>query len=147
MIDIMFNLGASDARKLRSEAGELTDTEIIDREMSIPDFNPKKDYSACPKGTPVKNHDQVFKLLIPHNASHYTGEPADETMRSLWEIAHTTNPYKAKPWIAPYGVSGLWSKGECYKTEDGTVKRCISEQPTNFNAEEMPSYWEDVYDL
>lgn len=141
MTDIFRSLGRADALKLREEAALLSDTEIIDQEHSIPAFDPAKDYSAWPTDAPVTDEGQVWLLIQPHNAAHYSGRPS--SLRALWGIAHTTNPAKAKPWIGPYGTSGLYKKDECYKAEDGTVKRCLVEQ-TDHDAEAMPSFWETM---
>lgn len=141
MKGIFYNLGLHDASMLRSEAANLTGTEIIRREMSVPNFDPQKDYSAWPVGAPVIDEDQVWVLIQPHNAAHYAGRPS--TLRALWGLCHTKDPDKAKPWVDPYGTSGLYKKDECYKDADGAVWRCLAEQ-TNYKANEYPAHWEEV---
>ena len=121
MTEIFRSLGRADALKLREEAVSLTGTQIIDREHSAPAFDPNKDYSAWPIDAPVTDEGQVWLLIQPHNAAHYTGRPS--SLRALWALAHTTNPTKAKPWVDAYGTSGMYMKGECYKAADGTVYR------------------------
>lgn len=105
--------GADDALKLQSKAvaGTITQTEIIDQEIAVPAFNPEKDYSSWSIGSPVSDEGQVWLLLTPYNAAYTAGRPSE--LRSLWGLAHTTNPEKAKPFVAPYGVSGIYSQGEC----------------------------------
>ena len=142
MIDIFRDLGRTKALVLKSRVSEMDGTELIDNEYGIALFDPKKDYLNSPVGTPVTDEGQVWTLLIPHNAAHYQGlRPS--TNRACWGLAHTTNPKKAKPWVNPYGASGLYKLGECYKDKDGTVKRCLVKQ-TEYDAEAMPSYWETV---
>lgn len=119
MRDVFRSLGRSDALKLREEAHALTGTQIIDREFCIPAFDPTKDYSTFPVGAPVADENQVWLLIQPHNAAHYEGRPS--TLRALWGLAHTTNPAKAKAWVDPYGTSGMYMTGECYKDADGNV--------------------------
>lgn len=119
MIDVFRSLGRSDALKLREEAHTLTGTQIIDREFSIPEFSSKKDYSAYPVGSPVTDEGQVWTLIQPHNAGNYAGRPS--TLRALWGLCHTKNPAKAKPWVEPYGTSGMYMTGECYKDKVGNV--------------------------
>ena len=136
---IMYAAGRENALALQGEAPGLTGTEIIHRERDVPDFDPEKDYSQWPAGAPVADEGQVWTLIQPHNASHYQGRPS--TLRALWGLCHTADPAKAKPWVDPYGTSGLYLLGECYLAEDGTVYRCLVEQ-TNFNAAAMPGYWE-----
>lgn len=121
MIDVFRSLGRADALKLREEAKNLTGTKIIDREHSIPAFAPQKDYSSFPVGAPVTDEGQVWLLIQPYNAAHYVGRPS--ALRALWGLAHTTNPAKAKPWVDPYGTSGMYMTGECYKDADGNVWR------------------------
>lgn len=119
MRDVFRSLGRSDALKLREEAHALTGTQIIDREFCIPAFDPTKDYSTFLVGAPVADENQVWLLIQPHNAAHYEGRPS--TLRALWGLAHTTNPAKAKAWVDPYGTSGMYMTGECYKDADGNV--------------------------
>lgn len=105
LTEIFRNLGRSDALALRKEAPNLSGTQIIDREISIPRFDPNKDYSEWTAGSPVVDEEQVWALLIPYNASHYQGRPS--TLRAIWGLLHTTNPDKAKSWVDPLGESGM----------------------------------------
>lgn len=139
MIDIFRSLGRADALKLRGEASLITETEIIDREHSIPAFDPAKDYSDWPYSAPVTDEGQVWLLIQPHNAAHYDGRPS--TLRALWGLAHTTNPAKAKPWVDAYGTSGMYMKDECYKAADGTVYRAKVDNLVH-DAAAYPDGWE-----
>ncbi len=104
--------GRRQAEALREAAPGLTGTEIIARETDVPDFDPGRDYTGWPRGSAVRDGGQVWRLEIPHNAAHYPGLlPGDN--RACWGLAHTTDSGKAKPWVAPYGTSGLYRKGEC----------------------------------
>lgn len=139
MIDVFRSLGRADALKLREEAHSLTGTQIIDREHSIPAFDPQKDYSAYPVGSPVTDEGQVWTLIQPHNAGNYAGRPS--TLRALWGLAHTTNPAKAKPWVDAYGTSGMYMKGEVYKDADGLVHRAKQDNLV-YDAAALPDAWE-----
>lgn len=141
MIEVFRSLGRADALALRSEAANLTGTEIIDREHSAPAFDPQRDYSGFPAGSPVTDEGQVWLLIQPYNAALYEGRPS--TLRALWALAHTKNPAKAKPWVAPLGTSGMYMTGECYKDADGKVWRCINDN-TVHDAAALPSGWEVV---
>lgn len=141
MKDIFYELGRANALSLRSAAKDMSGTEIIDREHAIPAFDPTKDYSGFPVGSPVRDGGQVWLLIQPHNASYYTGRPTD--LRALWGLAHTTNPTKAKTWVNPYGTSGMYMTGECYKAPDGTVYRCLQDNVV-FDAAGLPGAWEIV---
>lgn len=137
---VMYEEGRRQALVLQESAQSMTGTEIIDHEVNVPAFNPQKDYSTWPAGSPVSDEGQVWTLIQPHNAAHYAGRPS--SLRSLWGLAHTTNPAKAKPFVAPYGTSGLYMVGECC-TENGSAYR--SKQDNNYYApSEYPQWWEEV---
>lgn len=141
LTEMFRSLGRADALALRKEAPNLSGTEIIAREHSIPAFDPQKDYSGWNAGSPVTDEGQVWTLIQPHNAAHCNGRPS--TLRALWGLAHTKDPEKAKPWVDAHGTSGLYEEGECYKDESGLVHRCVTTK-TNYNAEALPSAWETV---
>lgn len=143
MMDVFRSLGRSDALALRKEAASLTGTQIIDREVAIPDFDPQRDYSAYPVGSPVADDGQVWTLIQPYNAAHYDGRPAD--LRALWGLAHTNNPARAKAWVEPLGTSGMYMRGECYRDADGVVWRSLEDNVV-YPASVMPGYWEEVSD-
>ncbi|MGN1003090.1 MAG: hypothetical protein ACI4PC_10015 [Oscillospiraceae bacterium] len=141
MIDVFRALGRSDALALRTEAASLDGTQIIAREVSVPAFDPAKDYSGWPAGAPVQDGGQVWVLIQPHNAASYTGRPAD--LRALWGLCHTKDPARAKAWVAPCGTSGMYMQGECYRDEDGTVYRALEDNLV-YTAAELPGKWETV---
>lgn len=123
MIDpktVMYEEGRRQALALQERAPAMTGTEIIAQEGNVPAWDPNKDYTGWKAGYPVADEDQVWILLIPHNAANYSGRPS--TLRALWGLAHTTDPAKAKPWVASYGTSGLYALNECctYPYTDGT---------------------------
>ena len=132
--------GKASALTLRDKAKDMTGTELIAEEDFVPDFDPKKDYTSWPINSPVRDEGQVWLLLIPHNAAHYTGRPAD--LRALWGLAHTTDPEKAKAWVAPYGTSGLYQRGECCKV-DGVVYRS-TEDNNPYSPTDYPAWWSKV---
>lgn len=135
--------GADDARGLRSRAKDMDGTAIISEEEKVPMFDPEKDYSSCPTGTPVADEGQVWQLITPHNAKNYDGRPS--TLRALWSLCHTKDPARAKSWVDPYGTSGMYMIDECYRKADGTVKRCLQDN-TIYDADALPSAWENVID-
>lgn len=141
MMDVFRSLGRSDALKLREAAHSMTGTQIIDQEVSVPAFDPQKDYTAWPAGSPVADEGQVWLLIQPHNAAHYQGRPS--TLRALWGLAHTQGPKRAKAWVSPYGTSGMYMAGECYKARNGTVYRAKNDN-TVMDADAYPDGWEVV---
>lgn len=141
VLEILRDLGRREAAALRETASTLTGTDIIAQERAVPPWDPEKDYTLCPAGTPVTDEGQVWTPIQPHNAANYQGRPS--TLRALWGLTHTTDPAKAKPWVDPQGTSGMYMKGECYKAADGIVYRCLQDNCV-YNAEALPSAWEEV---
>ena len=103
--------GRADALDLAARAPSMDGTAIIAEEGHIPAWSPDADYSGQKAGIPVRDEGQVWTLLQPHNAAHYAGRPSE--LRALWGLAHTTDPGKARPWVAAYGTSGLYKVDEC----------------------------------
>lgn len=141
------NRGRLAALELQTRAPDMSGTEIINEEDKIPAFNPEKDYSAWAVGSPVADEGQVWLLLQPYNAANFSGRPS--TLRAMWGLAHTTDPIKAKPWVGPYGTSGLWKINECctYPHPDGydhVFRNRYNDNdypPLTLNAEDR---WEDL---
>lgn len=152
ILETMKTQGKEDALKLIAIAPELDGTELIAAEDLVPAWSPTADYSSQSPGVPVQDEGQVWTLIIPHNAAAYSGRPAQ--LRALWGLAHTKDPAKAKPWVAPYGISGLYMVDECctyINPADGLVHVNRSKKddnvypPYTLNTEED---WEDlgIYD-
>lgn len=139
MVDVFRSLGRADALALRTQAHELTGTQIIRREVSVPTFDAQKDYTGWPVGAPVTDEGQVWQLIQPHNAANYGGRPS--TLRALWGLTHTTDADRAKAWVEPYGTSGMYMAGECYRDEGGTVWQC-TEDGTTRDATAWPEGWQ-----
>lgn len=135
--------GAYDAQELQQQAAEgtVTETEIIDREIAVPAFDPQKDYTTWRVNSPVADEGQVWLLLQPYNAANHNGRPS--TLRALWGLAHTKNPEKAKPWVDPYGTSGMYMKDECVLWTDGKVYKALNDN-TVHTPEAYPAGWEVV---
>lgn len=119
--------GRADALDLAARASTMTETEIIAEEQKVPMFVWGTDYSACPAGSPigeiVDGELQIFAMITPVNTAHYPGITPN-TERSLFSLMHTTDPAKAKAWVAPLGTSGLYMLDECCKV-DNVVYRSI----------------------
>jgi hypothetical protein len=134
------SLGRADATSLATqiEAGELTDTEIIDREQAVPAFDNTKDYSTYPVGFAVQDEGQVWELLQPYNAAEHPNQ-RPSSIRALWGLKHTKNPLKAKPFVEPLGTSGMYMKDECV-LENGLVY--ISKVDNNvYSPSAYPQNW------
>ena len=140
IIAAMKNLGRSDAKELLLRIPNMTDTEIINEEEKIPQYNNAKDYSEYEANIfCVKDEDQVWVLLQPYNAAYYPNT-RPSNLRALWGLKHTKNPQKAKPYVAPYGTSGLYMQDECYIDDNGTVWISVVDNNA-YSAAEYPQNW------
>lgn len=128
---------------LREKAPKMTDTEIIDKEEYIPEWNQEKDYSNIKIGTPIKFEEQIYTLLQPHNASYYPGTNPS-ILPALWRIKHTTDPLKAKPWVKPTSTSDMYLKDECMIFEN-KVYKCLRD--TIYSPVEYSADWEHIKEI
>ena len=133
------------ALDLAKRAMSMTPTEIIAEESKVPMFKWGTDYSACPAGSPiaelVNGEVQIFTMITPVNTAHYPGITPN-TERSLYSLCHTKDPRKAKAWIAPLGISGLYSAGECC-TESGQVWRSKADNNA-YSPSQYAQNWDDL---
>lgn len=141
ILDVLRDLGAREASELRAGAADMDGTAIIAMERAVPAWDKQQDYTGWPVGSPVADEDQIWTLIQPHRAADYEGRPS--TLRALWGLAHTKDPARAKTWVAPYGTSGMYMVGECYRADDGAVYRCRKDN-TVYDAQALPSAWEKV---
>ncbi len=145
VLNIMRAQGRADALVLRSRAGQMDGTALIREEDKIPAFDPSKDYTSWPIGAPVTDGGQVWTLLQPYNAAYYPQRPVE--LRSLWGLAHTRDPARAKPWVAPLGTSGVYSAGECCTDPESEDPAAVWRSRVDNNAFSPSQYeanWEKV---
>ena len=122
MKTIMYEEGRRQALDLQDRSLGLTNTELNAEDNLIPTFTSAKNVKNMlerPIGFVCKSSEgRVVKLLQPYDSNVYTEEP--EALPAQWGFAWSTDPAKAKPFIAlstsPYGID------ECC-TEDGIVYR------------------------
>lgn len=127
------------AESLRAAAiaKTITPTEIIANEEYVPDWKPRN-YPTV--GEPVQHDGQVYKVLQAHNSTGNDGWfPNGNT--ALFEVYHTTDPTKAKPWVPPNGTSGMYKKGEVCLL-DGTVK--CAKNDTIYSPGDYAADWENA---
>ena len=114
--------GKADALDLAARAPGMDGTAIIAEEDHIPVWSENAVYTAAHVGFPVQDDGQVYTIMMAHTPAHNPGSrPAD--LRAIYSLLHTKDPAKAKPWMASYGVSGLYMLDECctYPHTDGTT--------------------------
>lgn len=123
VLEKMREVGLNSATLFQEKAPELDGTAIIDKEDNIPDFNPElHQYLNWNKGECVRDNGQVWQLLQPYDSTVYKDHP--ENLRAQWSLCHTKDPLKAKPYVAPFGQSGMYMKDECC-TESGKVYKSL----------------------
>lgn len=142
VLNKMREVGLNAATSFQEKAPELNGTQIIDKEDSIPDFNPElHQYLNWQKGQVVKDNGQVWQLLQSYDSSVYKDHP--ENLRAQWSLCHTKDPLKAKPYVAPMGQSGMYMKDECCIASNGKVYKSKVDNnvwtPTAY-----PSGWKEV---
>lgn len=127
ILNVIYEQGRADALNLRNRAANMDGTAIIAEEEKIPMFDPMKDYTEWAIGAPVYDlidgEKQIFTLLIPHNALSYP-DVRPNNNPTLWSITHTKDTSRAKPYLAPNGVSGMYMMDEVCtdpNAEDKTV--------------------------
>lgn len=132
--------GREAALALAARASEMTGRELIEEEGDIPAWSESAVYTSAHIGFPVRDNEQVFTILQPHTPAHNPGvRPAD--LPAIYSIQHTTDPDKAKPYLAPHGTSGLYAEGEVC-TNAGKVWRSL--QDNNPYSPGTQDFWEEV---
>ena len=141
VLNKMREVGLNSATLFQQQAWGMDGTQIIDREDSIPDFNPDiHQYADWTIGQCVRDNGQVWQLIQPYDSSVYKDRP--ENMRAQWGLCHTTNPEKAKPYVVPLGTSGMYMEGECCVENSKVYKSKIDNNvwtPSGY-----PTGWEEV---
>ena len=137
----MREIGLNAATLFQEQAPELDATAIIDREDDIPDFNPDlHQYLNWQKGQCIRDNGQVWQLLQPYDSNVYKDNP--QNLRAQWSLCHTKDPLKAKPYVAPFGTSGMYMINECC-TENGKVYRSKIDNNV-WTPSAYPTGWEEI---
>lgn len=72
--------------------------------------------------------------------------PGDPSWFTFFHPLHGKSPKTARPWTKPqYGTTDIYKFGECMIWTDGTTRRCIAPNGTNYSPDEYPAGWE-VYE-
>lgn len=143
VLEKMKEIGFQAATKLQEQASSLTETEIIERETDIPEFNPEKQYLNWKVGSVVSDDGQVWKLLQPYDSTIYTDKP--KNLRAQWGLCHTKNPKKAKPYVEPQGTSGMYMKNECCLENDTVYVSNIDNNV--WHPESYPAGWSKYVEI
>lgn len=131
--------GKAAALDLAARAPGMTGTAIIAEQEHIPAWREDAVYTDAHIGFPVQDDGQVYTILQPHTPAHNPGvRPV--SLPAIYSIKHTTDPAKAKPYVAPNGQSGMYMTGDCC-TEDGVVYRSLVDNNV-WAPSEHPDGWE-----
>lgn len=154
-LDTMRNYGRIRANTVQSEAPTMTGTELNAQDGYIPDFvaarqkmNMLQRKAGQTDGFVCKSSaGRVVRLIQNYDSDTYTEEP--EELDAQWRFVWSTDPEKAKPFVAlatsPYGT------GDCcsFEVEDeegnkvSHVYRSTHDNNT-FSPVEYPDWWELV---
>lgn len=141
VIAALHTQGKAQALAFREKAltETLDGTAVIANEYLLPEWK-QGNYTAEMIGMPLSYEGQAYKVWQAHDS---TGNP-DWNPRdavSLFDIYHTKDPAKAKPYMAPQGTRGLYQTGECMVWTDELVY--LSTVDNNaYTPEAMPEYWQ-----
>lgn len=133
--------GAADAQAFRKSViqDKLDGTAIIEGESKIPAWR-QGPYQTV--GAPVQYEGQVYKVWQAHDSTgNESWNPRDAV--SLFDICHTKDPAKAKPYQAPSGSRGLYQNGECMIWTDWKVYASTMDSNA-YTPESYPQGWEEV---
>ena len=90
---------------------------------------------------------QTWECHTAHDNATYPDITPDnpQTWANFWRPLHGTSPETARPWVQPqYGTTDIYKQGEYMIWTDGSTKRCIAPNGTNYSPEEYPDGWETV---
>lgn len=135
--------GRAAALALAERAPEMTGRELIEEEGDIPAWSENAVYTSAQIGFPVQDNGQVYTILQPHTPAHNPGvRPAD--LPAIYSIQHTTDPDRAKPYLAPHGTSGLYAEGEVCTSDGQTWRSLKDNNPYPPGAVGTADWWEVV---
>lgn len=76
------------------------------------------------------------------NATHPDIVPGTAAWFTFNRPLHGKTPETARPWVAPTHSMDIYQNGEYMIWIDGTIRRCIAANGTNFSPDEYPTVWE-----
>jgi len=76
------------------------------------------------------------------NATYPDIEPGNAAWFTFNRPLHGKTPETARPWVAPTHSKDIYQYGEYMIWTDGTIRRCIAENGTDFSPDDYPAGWE-----
>lgn len=120
------------------EKGQLTPTQIIACDGLVKPWAP----GPFTKGDVRTEGGQTWKCVQSHDSTA-TPDWTPTNTRALWVPYHTTDPTRAKPYIAPTMAEDAYNTGECMIWTDGTVRRAKQDSVVH-DPDTLPAAWETV---
>ena len=120
------------------KAGSLTPTQIVACDGLVEPWAP----GIYSPGDICADGGTVWRCIQPHDS---TANPdwTPTNARVLWVPYHTTDPEKARPYIAPTMAEDAYNKGECMIWTDGTIKRANRDGVVH-DPDILPVAWDTV---
>lgn len=137
--EAMYNYGREKALELREEAPTLSDSDLINQELFIPTWRQGPQILDAP----VRYEGQVYRVLQAHDSTNNSDWTPLNTP-ALFGICHTKYPDKAKPWVQPYGTSGMYYQNDCYIDDEGIIWQQIYDGGNVYDAMTLPERWKQV---
>lgn len=142
VLETLKRSGKLTAQVVQEKSVNMTGTELNAEDMYIPDFKiavTKKNMLERPIGFICKSSaGRVVKLLQRYDSSIYTEEP--EAYASLWGFVWSTDPKKAKPFIAM--STSPYMTGDCCLENNEVYRSKIDNNVYAPSA--YPQGWEKV---
>ena len=140
--------GYLEAKELQQRSPGMTGTEINAEDSKIPDFREsikKKNMLDRPAGQDdgfvcKSTAGRVVRLIQNYDSDIFTGEP--EELKSQFRFVWSTDPAKAKPFIA--SSTSYYNTGDCCLNKAGEPRRSRIDVNT-FDPDVSPEFWEDPY--
>lgn len=123
----------------RAVAENLDGTTVIENEFLVPEWRMGK-YETV--GATVQYQGQIYKVWQSHDSTNNPDWSPDKAV-SLFDIYHTKDPAKAKPYLAPQGTRGVYQKDEVMLWTDGLVYRSLQDNNA-YTPESYAQWWEVV---
>ena len=76
------------------------------------------------------------------NATYPDIAPGNAAWFTFNRPLHGRSAETARPWVAPTHSMDIYQNGEYMIWTDGTTKRCVAANGTNFSPDEYPAGWE-----
>lgn len=144
----MRSQGRADALDLQERSPNLTGTELNAEDDKIPAFRAavaaknmmertagQKDGFVC-----RSTAGRVVRLIQNYDSDIFTGEP--EELKSQFRFVWSTDPAKAKPFIA--SSTSYYNTGDCCLNKAEEPRRSRIDVNT-FDPDVSPEFWEDPY--